>query len=212
MSEKVVVALNALINPDNAGGSESSALSILTNFRDAAPADVEMYVTALPPYVEAMRAIRRDASKVIEWPWPEFTPLASEPRAAWARRLRERWKPGAIRNAFDQVSLAVNRRASNKAMPSKGEVDALLDQYGIDVAHFTYPVKWPTRRPYIFEPHDIQQVHFPEFFPPDILRWRHETYTDGIRNSAFVVCGAWWTKRDIMLHFGVPSEKVAVIP
>src|SRR6185295_2727662 len=71
---------------------------------------------------------------------------------------------------------------------------------------------WPTRRPYIFEPHDIQQMHFPEFFPPDILRWRHETYTDGIRNSAFVVCGTWWTKRDIMRHFGVPREKVAVIP
>ena len=97
-------------------------------------------------------------------------------------------------------------------MPSRQQIDALLDRYDVDVAHFTYPVKWPTRRPYIFEPHDIQQVHFPEFFPPDVLRWRHETYTDGIRNSAFVVCGTWWTKRDIMRHFGVPREKVAVIP
>jgi glycosyltransferase involved in cell wall biosynthesis len=212
MSEKVVVALNALINPGNAGGSESSALSILTNFRDAAPADVEMFVTALPPYVEAVHALRRDASKVIEWPWPEFTPISSEPKAAWARELRARLNPGALRDAFDRISLAVNRRAYDKAMPSKGEVDALLDKHRIDVAHFTYPVKWPTRRPYIFEPHDIQQVHFPEFFPPDILRWRHETYTDGIRNSAFVVCGTWWTKRDIMRHFGVSREKVAVIP
>lgn len=212
MSDRVVVLLNALINPANAGGSESSALSILTNFRDAAPPTVEMYVTALPPYAEAMRTIRGDPGKVIEWPWPEFTPISSEPSAEWARKLRERLKAGALRDTFDSISLAINRQAYRRAMPGKADIDALLDRHGIDVVHFTYPVKWPTRRPYIFEPHDIQQVHFPEFFPPDVLRWRHKTYTDGIRNSAFVVCGTWWTKRDIMHHFKVPKEKVAVIP
>jgi glycosyltransferase involved in cell wall biosynthesis len=97
-------------------------------------------------------------------------------------------------------------------MPGRAEIDALLDRHQADVAHFTYPVKWPTRRPYIFEPHDIQQHHFPEFFPPDVLAWRKKTYTDGITNAAFVVCGTWWTKQDIMRWYGVPASKVAVIP
>ncbi len=212
MSEKVVVALNALINPGNAGGSESSALSILANFRDAPASDVDMYVTALPPYAATVREIRRDSGKVIEWPWPEFTVVSSEPRSEWARRLRAKLKAGTLRDAFDRISGEVNKAAYRRAMPSRETIDGFLDRYGIDVVHFTYPVKWPTRRPYIFEPHDIQQVHFPEFFSRDVLAWRHATYTDGIRNSAFVVCGTWWTKRDIMRHFGVPAEKVAVIP
>lgn len=211
-NDRVVVALNALINPDNAGGSESSALSIVTNIRDAAPADIDLLVIAFPHYAEKIRQIRGDPSKVIEWPWEEFTTVSSVPKPAWAKKLRSGLGDGALGRTFDNLSRAINTREFLKTMPSQGDVDALLDRYNVDVAHFTYPVKWPTRRPYIFEPHDVQQHHFPEFFPADVLHWRHQTYTDGIRNSAFVVCGTWWTKRDIMRHFGVPASKIAVIP
>ena len=212
MSDHLTVLLNALINPGNAGGSESSALSILTNFRDAGPPDVDMLVTALPAYAERMRQIRGDPGKVIVWPWPEFTPVSSLPTRAWARRLRARLGQGALGRMFDNASRAANDRAFLKTMPDRAEIDALLDRHGVDVVHFTYPVSWPTRRPFIFEPHDIQQHHFPEFFPPDVLAWRRRTYGEGIRNAAFVVCGTWWTKQDIMRWYGAPASKVAVIP
>ena len=208
----VTVALNALINPANAGGSESSALSILTNFRDAGPADIDMLVTALPPYARRMAEIRRDPDKVITWPWREFTPVSSEPTKGWARRLRRRLGDGPLGKLFDDRSRAENERQFLKTMPDRAEVDALLDRYGVDVVHFTYPVKWPTRRPFIFEPHDIQQHHFPEFFSPDVMAWRKKTYGEGIRQAAFVVCGTWWTKRDIMRWYGVGADQVAVIP
>ena len=209
---KLTVALNALINPANAGGSESSALSILTSFRDAGPPDIDMLVTALPPYARRMAEIRGDGDKVIAWPWPEFTPVSAEPTEAWARTLRRKLGQGALGRLFDDLSRAENERTFLKTMPGRAEVDALLDRHGVDVVHFTYPVKWPTRRPFIFEPHDIQQHHFPEFFSPDVLAWRKKTYTDGIRNAAFVVCGTWWTKRDIMRCYGVGPDRVAVIP
>jgi glycosyltransferase involved in cell wall biosynthesis len=208
----LTVLLNALINPANAGGSESSALSILANFRDAGPAEVDMLVTALPAYAARMRQIRGDPSKVVEWPWPEFTPVSSEPTSAWARRLRKRLGSGPVGRMFDDASRATNERAFLKSMPTRAEIDALLDRHGVDVVHFTYPVSWPTRRPFIFEPHDIQQHHFPEFFPPDVLAWRRKTYGEGIRGAAFVVCGTWWTKQDIMRWYGVTASKVAVIP
>ena len=211
-SGKLTVALNALINPANAGGSESSALSILTSFRDAGPPDIEMLVTALKRYAGRMAEIRGDAAKVIAWPWPEFTPVSSEPKAAWAKALRRRLGDGVLGRWFDDVSRRRNERAFLAGMPRQAEIDARLDKFGVDVVHFTYPVKWPTRRPFIFEPHDIQQHHFPEFFPPDVLAWRKKTYTDGIRAAAFVVCGTWWTKQDIMRWYGVEAGKVAVIP
>ena len=212
MTGKLVVALNALINPANAGGSESSALSILANFRDAGPAEVDMLVTALPAYAERMKAIRGDPGKVIVWPWPEFTPVSSQPTQAWAQRLRGRLGQGLIGRMFDDASRAANERAFLGRMPSRADVDALLDRHGVEVVHFTYPVKWPTRRPYVFEPHDIQQHHFPEFFTADVLAWRKKTYGEGIRGAAFVVCGTWWTKQDIIRCYGVPAAKVAVIP
>ena len=208
----LVVALNALINPANAGGSESSALSILTSFRDAGPADIDMLVTALPPYAKRMAELRGDADKVINWPWPEFTPVSSEAGKPWARGLRKRLGGGALGRLFDDLSRAENERKFLKSMPDRDEVDALLDRHAVDVVHFTYPVKWPTRRPFIFEPHDIQQHHFPEFFSPDVLAWRRKTYGEGIRQAAYVVCGTWWTKQDIMRCYGVGADKVAVIP
>jgi len=209
---KLTVALNALINPANAGGSESSALSILTSFRDAGPADIDMLVTALPPYAKRMAEIRGDADKVIAWPWPEFTPVSCEPAEPWAGRLRGRLGESTLGRLFDDFCRARNARAFLQRMPDRTEVDALLDRYGVDVAHFTYPVTWPTRRPFIFEPHDIQQHHFPEFFSADVLAWRKKTYGEGIRGAAFVVCGTWWTKQDIMRCYGVSAGKVAVIP
>ena len=212
MSDQVTVALNALINPGNAGGSESSALSIVTSFRDAGPPDIDMLVTALPPYARRMAEIRGDADKVITWPWPEFTPVSSEPTKPWATRFRKRLGKGVLGRAFDELARAQNERSFLKRMPGQAEVDALLDRHGVDVVHFTYPVKWPTRRPFIFEPHDIQQHHFPEFFSRDVLAWRRKTYSDGIRNAAFVVCGTWWTKRDIMRWYGVGADRVAVVP
>ena len=210
--DRVTVALNALINPANAGGSESSALSILTSFRDSGSADIEMLVTALPPYAGRMAEIRGDAGKVITWPWPEFTPVSSVPAKAWAQRLRQKLGSGALGRLFDDLSRAENEKAFLQKMPKRAEIDALLDRHGVDVVHFTYPVKWPTRRPFIFEPHDIQQHHFPEFFSADVLAWRKKAYGEGIRQAAFVVCGTWWTKRDIMKWYGVPARRVAVIP
>ncbi len=206
------VVLNALINPANAGGSESSALSIVTSFRDTPPGDIDLWVTALPPYARRMGEIRGDPSRVIEWPWPEFTVVSSEPGPAWAKGLRRRLGSGTAGRLFDDVVRRLNERAFLRRMPGREKIDALLDRTGVEVAHFTYPVKWPTRRPYIFEPHDIQQHHFPEFFSADVLAWRKKTYTDGIRNAAFVVCGTWWTKQDIMRCYGVGADKVAVIP
>ena len=211
-SRPLVVALNALINPANAGGSESSALSILTSFRDAGPADIDMLVTALPPYARRMAELRGDAEKVITWPWPEFTPVSSEAGKPWARRLRKRLGGGTLGRMFDDLSRAENEKAFLKTMPDRAEVDALLDRHGVEVVHFTYPVKWPTRRPFIFEPHDIQQHHFPEFFSPDVLAWRRKTYGEGIAQAAYVVCGTWWTKQDIMRCYGVGPRRVAVIP
>ena len=210
--DKVVVALNALINPANAGGSESSALSIVTSFRDAAPDDVDLYVTALSAYLPRMRDILGDPSRVIDWPWPEFGIVSSEAKAGWARRLRKGLGDGAAGRLFDDAVRRLNERAFLKRMPAREEIDGLLDRYGVEVVHFTYPVKWPSRRPYIFEPHDIQQHHFPEFFSGDALTWRRKTYTDGIRAAAFVVCGTWWTKQDIMRCYGVGADRVAVIP
>ena len=209
---KVTVALNALINPANAGGSESSALSIVTSFRDGGPPDIDMLVTAQKRYVAQMAEIRGDRAKVIAWPWREFTPVSSEPKAAWAKALRRPLGRGALGRLFDDLWRAENQKAFVKEMPDRAAIDARLDKFGVDVVHFTYPVTWPTRRPFIFEPHDIQQHHFPEFFSPDVLAWRKKTYTQGIANAAFVVCGTWWTKRDIMRWYGVGADKVAVIP
>ena len=121
--DKVVVALNALINPANAGGSESSALSIVTSFRDAAPDDVDLYVTALSAYLPRMRDILGDPSRVIDWPWPEFGIVSSEAKAGWARRLRKGLGDGAAGRLFDAAVRRLNERAFLKRMPAREEID-----------------------------------------------------------------------------------------
>lgn len=58
---------------------------------------------------------------------------------------------------------------------------------------------------------DMQHAFFPEFFPEDILRWRHVTFPASAHRAACVFTISEYSKKTIVDKLGVASEKVVSI-
>jgi len=90
--------------------------------------------------------------------------------------------------------------------------DGFLENLACDVIHFPYQDFVLCSLPTIFNPHDLQHLHYPQFFKPSDIAWREITYRTGCHLSNTVVAGSNWVKRDIVYHYGLNPDKVQVIP
>lgn len=133
-------------------------------------------------------------------------PAADEPeersRAA-AALLQLPWLARIIRNAPAVPGL---RRPGPR--PSDGTIEA----EGADVMHFAIQDAFLTDLPSIYQPHDLQHLHLPQFFTPREREHRERTYRTHCGRAAAVVVMTQWGKQDLVDRYGLPPEKVHVIP
>jgi glycosyltransferase involved in cell wall biosynthesis len=90
--------------------------------------------------------------------------------------------------------------------------DGAVEAAGCDVVHFMYPVAFKTSLPNIFQPHDLQHLHFPEFFSAGDRLRRARSYPAYFAQASEVVLMTPWGRRDLLQHFPMPWDKVPVIP
>ena len=95
------------------------------------------------------------------------------------------------------------------AIPSS---DGTVERLGASVVHFTMQVAYLTSVPSIYQPHDLQHLHFPEFFSPEAIAWRELNYRAFCKQARMVTVTTQWGKRDLTEHYGLPADKVVVIP
>jgi glycosyltransferase involved in cell wall biosynthesis len=90
--------------------------------------------------------------------------------------------------------------------------DGSYEALGCDVLHL------PTQRfvlcaiPTVYNPHDLQHLHYPQFFTAQELAAREKGYRAGCQLSNTVVVGSAWVKQDVLRQYGVDPDKVQVIP
>lgn len=89
--------------------------------------------------------------------------------------------------------------------------DGFLDRLGVDVVHFPYQYYERTRTPALFNPHDLQHRHFPEFFSPAEVEAREAIHGPACRGSAMVVADSAFVARDVIAQYGVAAEKARVV-
>ncbi len=64
----------------------------------------------------------------------------------------------------------------------------------------------------IYNPHDLQHRHFPDFFSKAELLWRESHYGAACRAANTIAVASEWVKQDIVAKLAVESSKVQVIP
>lgn len=208
MPGKLTVAINAEIAPHYIGGSESAVLSLI-RMMGRSDCDIDQMILSIPKYVKAFEPKLGPNQQVIPWqikPAIVHTYPISK-RWSWLRDLAGPFKP-----QFDDLVHGYRRRRYGKNLLPQAVEPKKLRELNAEVIHFPMAQCFMTDIPFIYEPHDLQQFHFPEFFSPEALDYRERLYGYGCLNSRLIVCGTWWTKRDIMHQYALPAERIAVIP
>lgn len=108
----------------------------------------------------------------------------------------------AVRNLY--------RRTKPSAPPSLVRSDGLAESLGGDLVHFPTQDAYVTALPSIYQPHDLQHLHLPQFFAADQMAWRKLVYPAFCEQANLVLVESSWTKRDIASQMGIAPDKIAV--
>jgi glycosyltransferase involved in cell wall biosynthesis len=92
--------------------------------------------------------------------------------------------------------------------PSDGTVEAAR----VDVMHFPIQDAFTTEIPSIYQPHDLQHLHLPELFSGWERSRREAIYRTHCERAELVVAMTSWGRRDFIESYGLPPEKVTVVP
>src|SRR3990172_1753643 len=95
---------------------------------------------------------------------------------------------------------------------SIGISDGFYESLGCHVLHLPAQSYVFSPLPTIYNPHDLQHEHYPQFFPSSTIKWRDEVYRAGRHLAHTVVVGSQWIKDDVVRCYGVSPDKVQVIP
>ena len=90
--------------------------------------------------------------------------------------------------------------------------DGYYESLGCSVIHFTSQRYVLCALPSIYNPHDLQHVHYPEFFTAREIARREIVYRGGCRHAETVAVGTQWIKEDIVRQYGTHPDKIQVIP
>lgn len=135
--------------------------------------------------------------------------IVEGPRAAgeapWKRRMKA---------AFPRLRSAYHRLvplAGSLAAPVPGS-DGTLERSGAEVMHFTSEDAFRTAVPSIYQPWDLQHLHFPQYFTPRHRLIRERRYRSFCGQARRVVVGSSWARRDLLARYGLPPERVRAVP
>jgi glycosyltransferase involved in cell wall biosynthesis len=90
--------------------------------------------------------------------------------------------------------------------------DGFFDDLNLDLVHFVTQHYVKTEKPTLFNPHDLQHLHFPEFFSEQQLAYRNAVYPFGCQKAEIVDTPSQATKKDVVSHYGVDPEHVQPVP
>jgi glycosyltransferase involved in cell wall biosynthesis len=80
------------------------------------------------------------------------------------------------------------------------------------VIHFPHQGFVVCAMPSIYNPHDLQHLHFPEFFTAPELAMRETMYRTGCNHAHTIVAASQWVKDDLVSRYALASDRVQVIP
>ena len=191
MDSKLRIAIDCRIG-DPRQGVGTAVLALAKALSDSQIADQEYIFVVredmqvwLAPYIHG-------PCRLVGIPASSLSRLKNALR--WVAPLRLLW--GKLRGAMAQVPFS----------------DGYVEAQGYDVVHFPTQMAYLTELPSIYQPWDLQHLHYPQFFTKAEFALRERYYRAFCDRATCVCVQAEWTKQDIIQQFGVAPEKVAVIP
>lgn len=188
-SQPLRVGIDCQIRPGQGSGGIETFLAALVHALGCLPGDETEFVLIVPwESPDWLRELTGPNQRVVPSPNP-----------AGARRLLVNWL-GKWGGDWLRSKRGVAR--------SGGFYEGL----SCDVLHFPFQKFVRSSIPTVYNPHDLQYLHFPEFFHPGTRVWRETVDRTAMEAAMAVVVSSGFVKDDIVRSYGVDPAKIQVIP
>jgi glycosyltransferase involved in cell wall biosynthesis len=207
MEKKIKIAINAQIVPNSGiGGVESVVIGLVTALGKLNDGNEEYIIICdakypdwLKPYLGKNEIIVcRESNHVFFQKSKVFQKLSDfllKSLRIFLLKLLKIISPQFVNNLL-QVQLS----------------DGFYEKLKCDVIHFPYQDFTICSIPSIYNPHDLQHLHFPQFFSPGDIAYREKIYPAGCHYSRTIAVASEWIKNDIIENYGISPHKIQVIP
>ena len=192
------VAIDARFNPSKGGGGVESVLIGLVRALAQLEDGAEEYVIVGPsdePYW--LKPYTGPNQRIVAFPDPSV-------EDTMAKRALGPLRP-VVRRVFASP-------APRRHWPEVPISDGFYEGLNCDVLHFPFQHFMLCALPTIYNPHDLQHLHYPEFFDPYDIAVRETIWRAGCQLAHTVAVASEWVKKDVERQYGVSPDKVQVIP
>lgn len=201
------IAINAQLLPGRgAGGVESLLIAVVSALGKLTDGDEEYVIIGPSQEPEWLKPHLGPNQRIVAGP--------ESPKNAWHyRQEAEPYKNllGPLRPAVRNLWRRLWPPMHQHRWPEVPVSDGFYESLGCDVIHFPFQQFVVCALPSIYQPADIQHVHYPQFFTPESLVWRETIYRAGCNLSHTIIVVSQWIKDDLMRHYGISPHKVQVI-
>lgn len=197
MDKRLRVAINAQVRPGSGSGGITTVLAELTALGqlDDGP---EEYVF-IGPWDEPdwLQPLLSSRQRIVRGP-------RTNSRESFKRAL------GPLRPVARQLKAYLKYASENNGgVPVS---DGFYESLHCDVVHFPFQTFVRCKLPAVYNPHDLQHLHHPEFFNQAAFKGRQARYSSACRAAHTVVVASQFVKQDIVQHYGLCLDKIQVIP
>ncbi len=203
-SRCLTVGISAEFDPENCGGIASVLLGLLHALARLPEGD-ERYTVIVPtPYRRTYQHLSSASLSLIS----RDPPKSARPIDSAVSAFRRATGP-AVRVARRLVARLEQPRSPWPWVPIS---DGFYESLNCDVLHFPHQWFTLTAVPTIYNPHDLQHRHIPEYFSAAQIAWKETVYSFGCRSAAAVPVASGWVKNDVVTAYGIDPDKVIPIP
>jgi glycosyltransferase involved in cell wall biosynthesis len=146
-----------------------------------------------------------DSPTHVDWLTPLIGPNAQLVLKPASRK--ERWLRGlrpAIRFVQKQFTLP-------RHWPEVQISDGFHESLGCDLIHFPTQNFRLCALPAVYNPIDLQHLHYPQFFTPGEIAARETIYRTGCQIARALIVNSAWIKDDIVRQYRVDPDKIHVV-
>jgi glycosyltransferase involved in cell wall biosynthesis len=211
LKERLRIAINARLTPDGAAGGTVTVLRALTALAHLEDGGEEYVYIGPHDDPEWLRSLLPPQSRIVRGPAPaERKPdrLESFKRALGPLRPAAR----SLKRALATPAAATVGALRTSEYSARHTPENFYEGLGCDVIHFPFQSFEPCRLPTVYNPHDLQHLHHPEFFTPREIALRESLHRAACRAAHTVVVASQFVERDLVERYGVSPDKVQVIP
>jgi glycosyltransferase involved in cell wall biosynthesis len=192
-------------------------LKIAVNAQMFAEKGVGGIETVLVGLVNALGKLDGPEEYVLIGPWenPEWLNPYSGPNQRSVRGPRIEFAKRAaapLRPVLHRARRLLQRTAGvSPTWPVVRKSDGFYEQLGCDVIYFPSPQFVKCSMPSVYNVHDLQHLHYPDFFSREGFIWRERIFRAGCELAHTVVAISECVKQDLMSHYHMNQDRVQVI-